>query len=120
MGHSSHTLGNGGKRKPADGGSDFVANNNAQYKNQYHKSKLEGPKFNLEALLNDPCPKPSFPGQPSTHAWKDCFIMKEYKSSGFNKNHGGNNGQPGGPGSDSQGPDFGGGGSNSGYQGQGN
>jgi hypothetical protein len=118
---TGHNQGNGGKRKQTDGGSDFVANTNAQHKNQRRKGKLQfgGPKFNLEAMLNDPFPKHSLPGQPSTLAWKDCFIMKEYKISSFNQNHGGNNGPPGGSGSGSQGPGFGGS-SNSGYQGQSN
>ena len=97
-GHNGHNQGNGGKHKQTGGGSDFVANTNAQHKNQRREGKPQfgGPKFNLEAMLNDPFQKHSLPSQPSTHAWKDCFIMKEYKNSNFNHNHGNNNGPSGG------------------------
>ena len=46
--------------------------------------------------------------------------MKEYKNSGFHQDHNNNNGPHFKSGSGSHGPDFGGGGSTSGYQGQDN
>ena len=107
--------------KPTAG--QILANTNTQNNNQCRKGKppqFKGPKLNLEAMLNEPCLKHIFPNRPSGHLWKDCFIMKEYKSSGFHQDHNNNNGPHGGSGSSSHGPDFGDGGSISGYQGQGN
>src|SRR5215216_6589922 len=60
---TGHNQGNNGKRKQTDGGSDFVANTNAQNNNQRRKGNLpqfRGPKLNLEAMLNEPCLKHSF------------------------------------------------------------
>ena len=112
--------GNNGKRK-ADGGSDFVANTNMQSNNQRRKGKSStprfgGPKFNLEAIMNQPCPKHGTQEKSASHLWKDCFIMREYRNSSFFQN---NHGPNGGSGSGSRGPGFGGGGSSSGFQGQG-
>ena len=116
--------GNGGKRRHLDGGSDLVANTNTGYKNQRRngngKQAFGGKNFNIEAMMNEPFPKHSLPNKPAAHAWKDCFIMREYTNSNFNQNHGNNNGTLGGSGSGSLGPGFGGGDSSSGYKGQGN
>ena len=121
---TSHNQGSNGKRKQPDGGSDFVANTNAQNNDRRRKGKpfhrTGGSKFNLEAMLNQPCPKHRYQDIPSTHPWKDCFIMKEYKNSGSHQDHSNNNGPHGGSGSGSHGPGFGSGGSNSGYQNLGN
>jgi len=48
--------------KYSDGGSDFVANTNDGIKNQHRNGKGKPPfsggkPINLEAILNDPCPK---------------------------------------------------------------
>src|SRR5215216_2590505 len=85
--HNTAGQGNNGKRK-ADDGSDFVANTNAQNNNQSRQGKtsaprLGGPKFNIDAVMNQPCPKHSTPDKPATHMWKDCFIMREYRNSSF-------------------------------------
>ena len=116
--------GNNGNLKQADGGSDFVANTNMQSNNQHRRGKPEpqirGPKFDLEAMLNQLCQKHSCPNRPSSHMWKDCFSMKHYKDPGFHQDHHNNNGPHDGSGSGSHGPSFGGGGSNSRFQGQGN
>jgi len=114
--YSPASQGGNGKRK-ADGHLDFVANANAQKSNQYRKGKPPprsgGPSFNLDQLMNQPCPKHSKQDKPAAHLWKDCFIMKEYaKANSFQNNHG----PGGGSGSGSYGPDHGGGGSNSGFQ----
>ena len=76
-----------------------------------------GPKFNLEAMMNQPCPKHGTQEKPANHLWKDRFIMREYRNSNFFQN---NHGPHGGLVSGSHGPGFGGGGSSSGFQGQGN
>ena len=64
-GHNGHNQGNGGKRRQPDGGSDLVANTNTVYKSQRHngngKKAFGGPKFNIEAIMNEPCPKHSLP-----------------------------------------------------------
>ena len=124
-GHNGNNQGNGGKRRHLDGGSDLVANTNTGYKNQRRNNNGKPPygkgkSFNLEAALNDSCLKHSFPDKPSTHGWKDCWIMREFRNYGFSLNQGNNNGPPGGSRSGSQGSGFGGGGSSSGYPGQGN
>ena len=123
MGHNGNNQGNGGKRRQPDGGSDLVANTNTGYKNQRRngngKQAFGGGKFNIGAMMNEPCPKHRLPNKLATHAWKDCFIMREYRNSNFNQNHGNNNGLPGGSASASQGSGFGGSGSNSDSQGQG-
>ena len=74
--------GGNGKRK-ADGSLDFVANTNAQNNNQHRKGKTSaprfgGPKFNLEAMMNQPCPNHGTQDKPVSHLWKGCFIMREY------------------------------------------
>lgn len=99
-----------------------MANTNVHSGNQRRKGKSSvprfgGPKFNLEAIMNQPCPKHGSQEKLATHLWKDCSIMKEYRNSGFYQDHHGPNG---GLGSGSHGPGFGGGGSNSSFQGQGN
>ena len=118
--HNTAGQGNHGKHK-ADNNSDFVANTNAQNNNQRLKGKAStprfgGPKFNLEAMMNQPCPKHGTQDKPASHLWKDCFIMREYRNSSFFQN---NHGPNGGSGSGSHGPGFWGGGSSSGFQGQG-
>ena len=83
--HSTAGQGGNGDRK-ADGNLDFVANTNTQNNNQRRKGKpprLGGPKFNLEAVMNQPCPKHGTHEKPATHLWKDCFIMREYRNSNF-------------------------------------
>src|SRR5215216_5525678 len=116
--------GNNGKRKHADGGSDFVASTNVQNNDRRRKGRFPpqsaGSRSSLEAILNQPCPKHSRPDRPATHLWKDCSIMREYRNYNLNQNHNNGNGPHGGAGSGSHGPGFGGGGSNSGFQGQGN
>src|SRR3954463_3802200 len=65
--------------------------------------------MNLERLLNQPCPKHGTKEAPSTHLWKDCQIMREFKNSDLYRY---DQGPPGG-----SGPGFnGGGGSSSGFQ----
>ena len=49
------------------------------------RPRLGGPKFNLEAMMNQPCPKHGTQEKPATHLWKDCFIMREYRNSIFSK-----------------------------------
>ena len=89
---------------------DFVANTGAQNYNQRHKGRpAQGTKFDLEAIINQPCPKHGTQEKPSTHPWKDCSIMRQFRES-FQHNHGPNGGSGSGP----HGPGHGGGGSNSG------
>ena len=45
--------------------------------------RFGGPKFNLEAIMNQPCPKHGTQEKPTSHLWKDCFIMREYRNSSF-------------------------------------
>lgn len=74
-----------GKHKP-DGNLDFVANTNTQNNNQHRKGKpprLGGPKFNIESMMNQPCPKHGTHEKLANHLWKDCFIMREYRNSIF-------------------------------------
>ena len=101
-----------------------MANTNIGYKNQRRNGNGKPPygrakPFNLEPVLNDPCPKHSLPNRPSAHAWKDWFIMREFRNHNLNQHHDNGNGPPGESGSGSQGSKFGGVGSNNGYQGQG-
>ena len=117
--HNTAGHGGNGKRK-AEGGLDFMANTNAQNNSQRRKGKsprFGGPKFNLEAMMNQPCPKHDTHQKPANHLWKDCSIMREYRNSNFSQN---NHGPNGGSGSRSHGLGFGGGGSNSGFQVHGN
>ena len=91
--HNTASQGGNGKRK-VDGGLDFVANTNTQSSNQRRKGKTQapqfgGPKFNLEAMMNQPYPKHGTQDKPASHLWKDCFIMREYRNSNFfQNNHG--------------------------------
>ena len=104
--------GGNGKRKV----DDFVANTGARNYNQCRKGRpAQGTKFDLEAILNQPCPKHGTVERPATHLWKDCSIMRHFRES-VQHNHG----PDGGSGSGSHGPGHGGGGSNSGFHGQGN
>nr|XP_040249637.1 vegetative cell wall protein gp1-like [Aegilops tauschii subsp. strangulata] len=102
-GNNGNNQGNGGKRRHPDGGSDLVANTNTRYKNQRHNGNGKPPfgsakPFNMEAVLNDMCPKHGLPNRPSSsHAWKDCWVMREFRNYSLNLNHGNNNGPPGGP-----------------------
>ena len=69
--HNTAGQGGNGKRK-ADGGLDFVANTNAQDNNQHRKGKSSvpqfgGPKFNLEAMMNQLCPKHGTQEKPANH-----------------------------------------------------
>ena len=104
--------GGNGKRK-AD---DFVANTATCNYNQCRKGQ-QAPRigFDLEAMLNQPCPKHGTDQKPATHSWKDCSIMRSFRES-IQRHHGPN----GGSGSGSHGLGHGGGGSNSGFQGHGN
>ena len=107
-GQHHNTVGQNSKRKQTDGGSDFVANTNMQSNNQRRKGKLSmpqfgGPNLNLEAIMNQPCPKHGSQEEPANHLWKDCFIMREYRNSGFFKD---NHGPHGESGSGSHGPSF--------------
>src|SRR6266536_1702090 len=73
-----------------DGGSYFVANTSMQGNNQHRKGKVStprfgGPKFNLEAMMNQPCPKHGTQEKPASHLWEDCFIMREYRNSSFSR-----------------------------------
>ena len=83
-GHNGHNQGSGGKRRHPDGGSDLVANTNTRYKGRRYngngKQSFGGKNFILEAMLNDPFPKHSVPNKPATHAWQDCFPMREYRN----------------------------------------
>ena len=59
--HNTAGQGGNGKRK-VDGGLVFVANTNTKSNNQCRQGKTPvprfgGPKFNLEAMMNQPCPK---------------------------------------------------------------
>mgnify|MGYP007071364961 CR=1 FL=1 len=71
MGHNGNHQASGGKRRCPDGGSDFVANTNAGFKGQRRNDKgklaFGGKNFNLEAMLNEPCPKHSLLEQLVTH-----------------------------------------------------
>ena len=112
-GQSQNPAGNNnqGKRKNQDGGSELVANTNTggKRRNGNGKPPFGGPKpFNLEAMLSKPCPEHSQPEKPATHAWKDCYIMREFRNYSLNQHHGSGNGPPGGSGSGSQGGGFGG------------
>ena len=100
----------GGNKRKADDGMEFVANTNTQGNNHRRKGRQPprsgGSGPTLEQLLNEPCPRHGSREKPTTHLWKDCAIMKAFKNSNmFN----GNNGQGGG----FHGP---GGGSNSNFQ----
>ena len=88
--------------------------NNGKRKGKSSAPRFGGPKFNLEAMMNQPCPKHGMHEKPTNHLWKDCFIMREYRNSNFFQN---NHGPDDGSGSGSHGPSYGGGGSNSGFQG---
>ena len=102
--HNPAGHGNGGKRK-VDHGLEFVANTNTRDKGQRHKGKPPQrggkPSPNLDRLsylLNQPCPKHGTKEEPSTHLWKDCYIMQEFKNSdSFRYDHG--SGGSSGPGS---------------------
>ena len=90
--HNTAGQDNNGKRKQMDGGSDFEANTNTQGNNQHRKGKSStprfgGPKFNLEAIMNQPCPKHGTQEKPTSHLWRDCFIMREYRNSNFFQNN---------------------------------
>ena len=88
-GQQHNTAGQSGNGKcKADGNLDFVANTNIQNNNQRHKRNppwLGGPKFNIEAMMNRPCPKHCTQQKPANHLWKDCFIMREYRNSNFSR-----------------------------------
>ena len=51
--HNTAGQGNNGTLKQIDGGLDFVAN----MQSKSSAPRLGGPKFNLEAMMNQPCPK---------------------------------------------------------------
>src|SRR3954466_1602646 len=107
--------GGGGKRKP-DGSMDFVANTSAQNKGQRRKGKQPSFRANpgpnperLNFFLNQPCPKHGTKEEPATHLWKDCYIMKEFKSSNtfqYDHSSGGGSGSGSGYGGGSSGPGF--------------
>ena len=101
-----------------------MANTNAHIGVHRRKGKFwpqyGGPKFNLEAILNQPCPKHSRLNRPSTHVWKDCSIMRKYGNASLHQDHNNGNGPHGRSDPSSHGSGFGGGGSNSDFQGQGN
>ena len=86
-GQQHNTVGHSGNGKcKADGNLDFVANTNTQNNNQHRKGKppwLGGPKFNIKAMMNQPCPKHGTREKPANHLWKDCLIMREYRNSNF-------------------------------------
>ena len=111
--------GNNGKRKVDN--SHFLANTNVQGNTQHRKGKppQRGGRPNpnperLSYLLNQPYPKHGTKEEPSTHLWKDCYIMQEFKNSdSFRYDHG----PGGGLGPGSHGPGYGGGNSGSGFQG---
>ena len=103
--HNQGGHGNNSKRK-ADN-SDLVANTNMQRRKG--KPPQHGGGMNLEHLLNQPCPKHGTKEAPSTHLWKDCHMMREFKNSDLYRY---DQDPPGG-----SGPGFhGGGGSSSGFQ----
>src|SRR3954469_18396799 len=107
--------GGGGKRKP-DGSMDFVANTSAQNKGQRRKGKQPSFRTNpgpnperLNFFLNQPCPKHGTKEEPATHLWKDCYIMKEFKSSNtfqYDHSSGGGSGSGSGYGGGNSGPGF--------------
>jgi hypothetical protein len=102
-GHQQNNVGNGGKRKNPEGGSDLVANTNAGYK--YPKKNGGRKKFkpkNFKEALKGPCPKHSLPNKPTTHSWEDCSIMRAY-SHCFQNHQGGGGGDPGSTGGSSSG-----------------
>ena len=86
-GQQHNTAGHGGNGKcKVESGLDFVAIANAQNNNQHRKGKpprFGGPKFILEAMMSQPCPKHGTQEKPANHLWKDCFIMREYRNSHF-------------------------------------
>ena len=89
----------GGNKRKADDGMEFVANTNTQGNNLRRKGRQPprsgGSGPTLEQLLNEPCPRHGSREKPATHLWKDYAIMKAFKNSNmFN----GNNGQGGGSG----------------------
>ena len=88
-GQQHNTAGHGGNSKrKAEDGSDFAANTNTPNNNHRKKgkpSRLGGPKFNLEAMMNQPCPKHGTHEKPANYLWKDCLIMREYKNSIFSE-----------------------------------
>ena len=101
-----------GKRK-AD---DFVANTGARSYNQRRKEPpAQVTRFELDAVLNQPCPKHGTDQKPATHLWKDCSIMRSFRES-IQRNPGLNGSSRSSP----HGMGHGGGGSSSGFQGQGN
>ena len=70
--------GGNGKRK-AD---DFVANTGAcNYGPRRKGSPAQGPRFDLDAVLNQPCPKHGTDQKLATHLWKDCSIMRHFRES---------------------------------------
>ena len=75
----------GNNKRKADGGSEFVANTNAQGNNQRRKGRPPprsgGSGPTLKQLLNEPCPRHGTREKPATHLWKDCTIMKAFKKS---------------------------------------
>ena len=36
-------------------------------------------------MMNQPCPKHGTQEKPTSHLWKDCFIMREYRNSIFSR-----------------------------------
>ena len=110
----------GNSKHRADGNLDFVANTGARNNNQRHKgwpARSRGSKFDLEAIMNQPCPKHGTCERPLGHLWKDCVIMRQFRDSHlFQYSHGPNGSLGSGP----HCPGHGGGSSNSGFQGQGN
>src|SRR3954469_10539615 len=116
-GQQHHSAGNsgGGKRK-ADGNMDFVANTNVQNGGQRRKGKQPSFRTNpgpnperLNFFLNQPCPKHGTKEEPATHLWKDCYIMKEFKSSNtfqYDHSSGGGSGSGSGYGGGNSGPGF--------------
>ena len=83
----------GGNKRKADDGMEFVANTNTQSNNVRRKGRQPprsgGSGPTLERLLNEPCPRHGSREKPATHLWKDCVIMKAFKNSNmFNGNNG--------------------------------
>ena len=83
-GQQQNTAGssNLGKRKNPNGGSELVANTsagnnrakgNGNFRPPFNKGKTP---FNLEEILNKPCPEHSRPDKPACHTWRDCSIMR--------------------------------------------
>ena len=57
--------GGNGRRKA----NDFVANTGARNYNQRHKGPpAQGTRFDLDAVLNQPCPKHGTDQKPATHS----------------------------------------------------